>query len=63
MYVRQWGGYHIHDQGEMCFERSTVSHDFSVKRCEKYIVYIQYISRGHRAVQDPADDCYNWTSI
>ena len=32
-YVRQWGGYHIHDQGEMCFERSTVSHDFSVKRC------------------------------
>ena len=28
------GGYHIHDQGEMCFERSTVSHDYSVKRCE-----------------------------
>ena len=33
-YVRQWGGYHIHDQGEMCFERSIVSHDFSVKRYE-----------------------------
>ena len=34
-YVRQWGLYHIHDQGEMCFERSTVLHDFSVVRCEK----------------------------
>ena len=33
-YVRQWGGYHIHDQGEMCFERSIVSHDYSAKRCE-----------------------------
>ena len=34
-YVRQRGSYHIHDQGEMCFERSIVSHDYSAKRCEK----------------------------
>ena len=33
-YVRQPGAYHIHDPGEMCFERSTVSHEYSVKRCE-----------------------------
>ena len=25
----------MHDEGEMCFEKSTVSHDFSAKRCEK----------------------------
>ena len=34
IYVRQRGAYHIHDQGEMCFERPVVSHDYSAKRCE-----------------------------
>ena len=36
-YVKQWGGCYIHDQGSMCFERSSVSHDFSEKRCENGI--------------------------
>ena len=36
-------GYHIHDQGEMCFQRSTVSHDFSVKRCENYVYQASYV--------------------
>ena len=40
--MRQPGAYHIHDQGEMCFERSTVSHEYSVKRCEN-IGYIYYM--------------------
>ena len=42
IYVRQWGGYHIHHQGEMCFERSTVSHNYSVKRCENIAYYCSY---------------------